>query len=377
MTLWIISQFLFFILFPGVILWLSKKVNFLNWLGPIILCYITGMLLTNIPFITLDKEVSKILMEITIPLVIGLLLLPTNFIKWLQSAGKTMLSFGLCIIAVTISAITVTHFFKEALPESKKLAGMVIGVYTGGTPNMSAIGMALEVESEIFILLNSADIVLGGIYLLFLMSFCHRFLLLFLPKFKKNNNINGSNNNSANPDTLSLGNRLIEYGIPILIALLMLGAGVLLSYMVLEKINEVIVILTITTLGIGASFISGIRRLRGSFPIGEYLLMIFCVAVGSMANFSELINASSTIFLYLAIVMTSSIILHFGFAAIFRIDADTVMITSTAGVYGPAFVPVIAKNLKNDELIVSGLTTGLIGYAVANYIGIAVYYFLI
>jgi uncharacterized membrane protein len=55
---------------------------------------------------------------------------------------------------------------------------------------------------------------------------------------------------------------------------------------------------------------------------------------------------------------------------IFRIDADTVIITSTAMIYSPPFVPVVAAALKNRDVIISGLTTGIIGYVIGNYLGI-------
>ena len=376
MTLSILLQVIFMVFFPAFLLWLIKKVPFLDWLGPIVLCYATGMLIANLPFIHIYDQVSTNVMKIAVPLAIGLLLLPTDFVHWLRYAGKTMLSFGLCIVAITISSITVTYLFAENLPNADKLAGMVIGVYTGGTPNMSAIGMSLGVDNEVFILLNSADIAIGGLYLLFLMSICQRLLLQFLPEFKKEGVTNTPSEEDSVAARIDMLSILREYGVPLGLSVLMLGGAVGLSLLIQGEIKEVIVILTITSFGIAASFIKKVRKLKGSFPIGEYLLMMFCIAIGSLADFSELIQASGTIFSFMASVVLTAIALHFLLAALFRIDADTVMITSTAGFYGPAFVPVIAKTLKNDEVIVSGLTTGLVGYALANYLGIAVYYLL-
>ena len=48
------------------------------------------------------------------------------------------------------------------------------------------------------------------------------------------------------------------------------------------------------------------------------------------------------------------------------------MITSTALICSPPFVPVIAGAIKNREIIVSGLTVGIIGYAIGNYLGFIV-----
>jgi uncharacterized membrane protein len=55
---------------------------------------------------------------------------------------------------------------------------------------------------------------------------------------------------------------------------------------------------------------------------------------------------------------------------IFRIDADTVIITSAALVYSPPFVPVIASAIKNKEVIISGVTAGMLGYVIGNFLGI-------
>jgi uncharacterized membrane protein len=89
-----------------------------------------------------------------------------------------------------------------------------------------------------------------------------------------------------------------------------------------------------------------------------------------------MVTASPQLFLYTAVVMTGAVILHFALAAVFRIDTDTVIITSTAGIYGPAFIAPIAGVLKNREVLVSGLTTAMVGYALGNYLGLAVAYLL-
>ena len=74
--------------------------------------------------------------------------------------------------------------------------------------------------------------------------------------------------------------------------------------------------------------------------------------------------------LMVAFVVFGSLILHLILAAIFKISVDDFLITTTALVYSPPFVPVVAGALKNKEIIITGLTVGIIGYAIGNYIGI-------
>ena len=54
---------------------------------------------------------------------------------------------------------------------------------------------------------------------------------------------------------------------------------------------------------------------------------------------------------------------------IFIIDTDTMIITSTALVCSPPFVPVVAGALRNREIVVPGITIGIVGYAIGNYLG--------
>ena len=71
-----------------------------------------------------------------------------------------------------------------------------------------------------------------------------------------------------------------------------------------------------------------------------------------------------------------SYILHVIFSAIFKIDADTTIIVTAALIMSPPFVPVVAGVLKNREIIISGLTVGIIGYAIGNYLGVFIAYAL-
>ncbi|MBC8147150.1 MAG: DUF819 family protein [Bacteroidetes bacterium] len=294
----------------------------------------------------------------------------------MKYAGSTAFSYLICIISVTACSIIAYYFFADKTEESWKITGMLIGVYTGGTPNLSAIGMALDVKEETFILLNSGDMLISSIYLLFILSIGQRVLLKFLPSFNSKFKSKEPNNNDVEISERQTKNKFILYLIPIVLSIVVVVAGIGLSYLIAGEISVIVVILSVTTFGIALSFIPKIRNIKQSYDLGEYFLLIFCVAIGSLADFQELISGSSLIFAFLVVVMISSVLLHFLLAFIFKIDADTVIITSVAAIFSPAMIAPVATAIKNKEIIVSGLTTGLVGYAVGNYLGIAIAYLL-
>ena len=108
----------------------------------------------------------------------------------------------------------------------------------------------------------------------------------------------------------------------------------------------------------------------GAYELGEYLLLIFCVAMGSLADLRMLSGGSVMLFLYRVggdgaghrAARTAS--------ALLRIDADSTLICSTATIYGPAQIGPVAAALKNRALVGPGLTLGLAGIALGNYLGL-------
>ncbi|NMO23522.1 DUF819 family protein, partial [Pyxidicoccus fallax] len=145
---------------------------------------------------------------------------------------------------------------------------------------------------------------------------------------------------------------------------------------VLGRLDVTAVLLLITSLSLAASFVPAVRHLPGSSALGDYALLVFCVAVGTLADARQLGAASLFVFVFCFCVQLLAVVLHFGLAALFRIDADTVLITSTATIFGPAFIGPVARALRNRELLVSGMTTGLMGFALGTYLGLAVSWLL-
>ncbi|MFW5762316.1 MAG: DUF819 family protein, partial [Cyclobacteriaceae bacterium] len=324
--IWLAFQATFIIIFPYLAYRLASWYQVFRYISPVVLCYLGGIVLANIPFFNLNKSVSVNLSEISIPLAITLVVFSLDIKKWLRHAGKAAFSFLLCVISAIISALLAVLIFTDFQTETWKLAGMSVGVYTGGTPNMSAIGMALEVNDEVFVLMNASDVVLGGLYLIFLMTIAHPLLSKILPAYK-----NGQQKTEIDQDIEQFNQqdllqkiKFISIGISLSIVCLSIAVG--LSMLLLGKMSVVSIIITITTLAVAGSFIGPVRKVPGTYEAGEYLLLIFCVAIGSLVNIEQLINTTGEVFYFLAFVMTSAILIHYLLAYLFKVDVDTLLI---------------------------------------------------
>jgi uncharacterized membrane protein len=163
---------------------------------------------------------------------------------------------------------------------------------------------------------------------------------------------------------------MLGLGVGLLISLVILGVSFGLSQQLPPDYSTAGIMLLITSFGIAASFIDRIRNIPKTFQFGMYIILSFSLIVGSMANLQELSHINWPMMFFVNFTVFGTMLLHAVFCRFLKIDTDTFLITSVAAVCSPPFVPVVAKALNNKEIILSGLTTGIIGYAVGNYLGI-------
>ncbi len=317
------------------------------------------------------EHIQEAIMSICIPLGIPLLLYSSDFKKTLLLVRKTLFSLLAALISVVIVVSVGYVAFNDGDESFYKISALLCGVYTGGTPNLAALKMVLNVDPSSYITVHTYDMFFSTIHLFFLITFGKNVYELVLPPFKKSSN-------SELPDQVIdnelFGGILKKQNIrPLLMALgltiiiVALGGG--LMQLVVEKSKMAVFILSITTLAIIASFIKKVNAIPKTFNLGMYFILVFSVVVASKLNLSELTHINSSLFYYVGFAVFGSTILHIILSRIFRVDADTVMVTSVSLICSPPFVPVVAGAIKNKEVIIPGITVGIIGYAIGNYLG--------
>ena len=108
-----------------------------------------------------------------------------------------------------------------------------------------------------------------------------------------------------------------------------------------------------------------------------YFIIVFSLALSSIANLRSLIQGISVdLFLFVAMAIFGSMIIHVMLSKIFKVDTDTTIITITALTYSAPFVPAVAAAIRNREIIISGLAVGTLGYAFGTYAGLLLYQIL-
>ena len=366
-----------FCLIPAGVLWLCRKFSFLGKIGPVLILYALGIIIGNVGLMPEQMPaVQELLSNAMVPLAIPLMLFGCTFN--MKGARSQILALVTGMISVALAVITGYLIFGHDMPEGAKIGGMLTGVYTGGTINLAALKTMLGVKDETYILINSYDILVSFLYLSFLLTVGIKLFRKFLPNKlgsftdKDEATIKSEMERENRKPFKSLFTRTgAAYlakllGLTILIVGISAGVALILP----DSLFMTIFILMLTTLGIGCSFIKKIHNMKYSYDIGMYFIYIFCIVVASMADLSQLdLIGGLDLLGYLLIAVFGSLLLQVIFAKIFRIDSDMMVIASVTYINSPPFVPMMAAAMKNKDVLIPGLTIGVIGYAAGNYLG--------
>jgi uncharacterized membrane protein len=372
---------LFYLLTPALVIHFSGRYLLFRKAGHVIIVYAFGLIVGNTGLIPEHmKEVQDVLSSVTILLALPLLLMSLDISSWTKMAGRTFMSLVLGIGAVLVSVIAGFFVFHNHIPEAWKVAGMLIGVYSGGTPNLASLQGALQVNPTTYLFVHTADLMVSALYLLFLMTLGRKVFNRILPfgyhykgRFESNASVfNAFENYEGMFEKHNLIPSLGSAASTILILVLGFGASKL-----FPEQQTAVAILVITSLGIATSQIPTLKRAPKNFEMGMYLILVFSLTVSSMADVKEMHHNALPLLGFVGFVVFVSLILHALLSRIFKLDPDTMMITSTALICSPPFVPVVAGALNNRDIIISGISVGIVGYAIGNYLGIFIAYLLL
>lgn len=393
-ALWI----LFFLAFPALLLWATAKNSLLEKIGGVVLCYITGIAVGNSPLVPAGAlpgfsggitQLQDLLTTLVVPIALPLLFFSMDIRGWKNQAGVTIKAFLGALLATLLAAAILFFAGNSYLgEESWKVAGMLIGCYTGGTPNMASIGTALSVSPSMYVAVHASDVLVSGVLLLLLITVIPRLLLPVLGSYTEKKPKNPGQSTLSPLHNPQADNQFSPFFtgftrkelLPLLgafgLAILIFGIGGALSLVTVEWASSIVAILTITTLGVICSYIPKVRNIRWTFQLGHYFLLIFSLVVSSMADIRRLAETAPAIMLYVSLLLLLTLLFHTLISKVLRVDRDTHMVVATALIFSPPFVPVVAAALKNKQVIMGGMIAGIAGWVIGNYAGIVFGLFL-
>ncbi len=391
-----------YLLFPIIIVSAFHKWKILQKIGTVILAYAVGIIMSLTGFVTFEpgtadaatfESIQKLIMNISVPLAIPLMLFNCDFKLWTRALPKTILALVGGIIAITIAVISGFFIFRNTgVNDIENVSAMMTGIYTGGTMNFNALGAALGVDPTTITLVLTFQMLITFPLIMFITGGGYRLFRKILPFPDESTSIT-LNSNMEDHGIENYGMMLNKkvfpktmLGLLLSIGFLAVGAGLSLLFYNLGivgdqetgtgKLNELVIILTITTLSIIASFSKKIRELPKTFELGMIFILIFSIAVASQFNPYSIDMSAISLGLFVLYIMLVSVIIHIIFCRFTKINGDLYTVAQVGLFCSPPFIPPVVGAMGNKKVLISGIVIGLIGYAIGTYMGVGIAYLL-
>lgn len=371
-----------YIVFPILIIEAFKRWTIIQKIGTVVLAYAVGIIASlcgvfNFATPEVAESFSKLqstIMSVAVPLAIPLMLFNCDFKLWTKSLPKTAWALVTGIVAVIIASISGYFIFRNNVPEIAKVTGMMAGIYTGGTMNFNALGAALKVDRSVMAIVLAFQMVITTPYIFFLLGGGYKIFRKLLP-YKDITHKGRMDEDQVETADVENYRGMFEKknfigmmkGLGLSVIFLAIGAG--LALLITGTLNELVVILTITTLSIIASFFKPIRELPKTFELGMFFILIFSVIVASMFDINSVNGGSLYIGGFVLWIIGISVGLHLLLCRIAKVSGDLFCVCQVGLLCSPPFVPPIAGAMKNKKVLISGIVVGLVGYAIGTYLG--------
>ena len=371
-----------YIIFPILIIEAFKRWTIVQKIGTVVLAYAVGIIASlcgvfnfATPEVTASfSKLQSTIMSVAVPLAIPLMLFNCDFKLWTKSLPKTAWALVTGIVAVIIASILGYFIFRNNVPEIAKVTGMMAGIYTGGTMNFNALGAALNVDRSVMAIVLAFQMVITTPYIFFLLGGGYKIFRKLLP-YKDITHKGRMDEDQVETADVENYRGMFEKqnfigmmkGLGLSICFLAVGAG--LALLITGTLNELVVILTITTLSIIASFFKKVRELPKTFELGMFFILIFSVIVASMFDINSVNGGSLYIGGFVLWIIGISVGLHLLLCRIAKVSGDLFCVCQVGLLCSPPFVPPIAGAMKNKKVLISGIVVGLVGYAVGTYLG--------
>jgi len=331
---------------------------------------VTAMLLGNLGVIPHSAPAYDAVWSFLVPAAVPLLLLKANLRRIIPETGPMLGAYFLGVSGTLIGAVLglLVLPLNELGPD---LAGILSATYIGGSMNFAAVAEALEFkQSTLLTATLAADNVVGTLHILVVVMLPSvAFLRRWIPSpILETSDTAMHDETSAGDEVIPLNLLHICIALTISLSIGAIGYGVA---NLLAIPNYGILFVTAFTLAIANVFHNQLENLHGAFEIGMLMMFIFFATIGAGADVAVMLDTGGLVFLYASFIIIVHLIVIILGAKLFRFDLAEIVIASLACIGGPVAPAAISAARGWRTLVTPGIMVGILGYAIANFVGVA------
>lgn len=354
--------------------WLDHRYRWASRLGASLLAIVFGALLSNLGLVPVESSVYDAVTGPVTSLAIAWLLLAVH-VSDLRRAGPRMLAaFGLALAGTAAGALAGGLIFGGALGDAGwRLSGTLMGTYSGGSLNFVGVGRALELPENLFAGAAAADNLTTAVWLAACLA-APALLGRWYPDPPRELETpededarEGTDAEHEHPFFAGASISVLRLSVLVALGLALLVAADVAAGL-LPAVPEV---LWLTTFALGAGHLRPLSRMEGAMQLGNYALHLFFVVIGIFSRVSEILEVGLAVLAFTFLVVGVHGLVVFGLGRLARLDLGVLTVASQAAVGGPSTALAIAVAHEWRVLVLPGIAVGLLGYAVGNYLGVA------
>lgn len=372
----------FFVL-AGVVaasIWLENRWNAFRALGSALVGILLAMVLSNTGVLPDESPAYAFLGGPGVSAGIVLILLTVDVRSVLRAGPSMLVAFFIGAVGTAIGAAAATLLLAEAIgPETWKLAGQYTATYIGGGVNFAAVGAALDTSAELFAAAVAADVLVTAVW----MASCLTAPLLFARRAsgeRAASRVHADRPPAAAPvehDDADLHRMLYSsVGAVALWDLALMASIVLGTLWAADLLGAWLApvpgVLFLTTIALLLAQVPAVKRLRGTGVVGNYLVLIFLAANGAQSVVANMVVIGPPIVYFAMLTVAIHGVIIFGVGRLAGFDVGTLVVASQANIGGPASAMALATARGYPRLLLPGVAVGLLGYAIGNYVGLAI-----
>lgn len=339
-------------------------------LGAPLLLIALAMALSNLGLIPHTSAVYDQIVSLLVPMAIPLLVMRADFRSIFSGSGSMGLAFAVATVATVAGALVGAWVINLGEREGQ-IVGTVAASYIGGSLNYVATAEAVGLkDSSVYVAGLSADAVGAVIFLLLLMAMPASGLIRRALPSRYMHGAGGSGGGAELAATVEqpafdLAGAVNGLAISLSVCALSMALA---NWLNLQSLF----ILIVTTLALLVANFGKplVRHVRSDFQLGTLFMYIFFVAIGAGANLADVLGAAWPILQFIIVMVMVHLLLVVLLGRWLKLDLAEVMIASNACILGPAPAAALAASKGWHTLVTPGILVGMLGYAIATFIGV-------
>jgi len=342
-------------------------------LSGVLIILFMGVVLANIRLIPHTAVMYGSVSSLLVPLAIPMLLFRADLKQVLLEIGPMFKAFvaSAGVIAFSIVVLTLAFDFGEY---EAQVAGTLAASYIGGSLNFVATAQAVELnDPSHYVGALTADTI-GAVFfmaVLMLMPALKIARKAMPSRYLSGESGTGDAKAVVHEDDSGTPFNVTGLAAAIATSMAICAVGQILAELLGQE-KYFILIITVLALCVANFLKPLVRHFNSEFEVGTFFMYMFFVTIGASADLATIAGVALPYVILICAAVGMFFVLILIVGKILKLDLAELMIAANACILGPATAAALAAGQGWRDLVSPGMLTGILGYSVGTFIGVAI-----